>query len=209
MCQRPAEGESWDVSMLLAGLSARVCQRDTVLGFLNAASMLVHGVAFEQQDSKPEHSAAGLLDLLLFADAVGSSRGLLSALDESAAAAAAAGKLTAQVSRAAGAEKETLELSLACGHYFSKSNPLLLRRYAEGSTAAAVSVFTAADEDERAAVQRQVADLLEPLLHITYRCAQGTGWQKPLPKRLFKSVSRLEKRRGTKEENQTLSMSVC
>lgn len=150
-----------------------------MLGWLNAASMLVHGVVFEQQDSKPEHSTAGLLDLLL-ADALGSTRGILSALDASAAAAAAAGKLTAQVSRTAGAEKETLELSLACGHYFSKSTPLLLRRHAEGSTAAAVSVFTTANNDERAAVQRQVADLLEPLLHITYRCAQGTGWQKLL-----------------------------
>jgi hypothetical protein len=82
------------------------------------------------------------------------------------------------VALAAGAgadNKETLQLSLACGHYFSKSNPLLLRRFVEGSTAAPVSVFTAADEGEKAAVQRQVADQLEPLLHIAYRCAQGAG----------------------------------
>lgn len=77
----PAAAEEWDVSALL--IEGQPVQRETVVAYINAISQHVNNevVIEEQHDSKPTRSMTALAQLLAFADAVGTSRGLLLALD--------------------------------------------------------------------------------------------------------------------------------
>lgn len=54
-------------------------QRSTVVAWLNCAYSRILDSEFEKQQKDPRCTAAGLAQLLAFADAVGSTRGVLAA----------------------------------------------------------------------------------------------------------------------------------
>lgn len=78
----PADATEWDVSQLV--LLGQPVKRETVVKWLNAAYKPIHGDVYEHQHNNPASSMSGLAQLLAFADAVGSSRGLLLAFDTDA-----------------------------------------------------------------------------------------------------------------------------
>jgi hypothetical protein len=73
----PADAAEWDLSQLL--VEGKAVERSTVVAWLNAAHQITHLKDFEQQQDNPAVNMTGLVELLGFADAVGSSRGLLHA----------------------------------------------------------------------------------------------------------------------------------
>lgn len=74
----PAPADVWDVSGLL--LDGQPFARDTVSCWLNCACSAVHGMAeLNEQDVQQLSTVAGLAQVLAFADAVGSYKGLCNA----------------------------------------------------------------------------------------------------------------------------------
>lgn len=77
----PDDATEWDLSGLL--LEGQHVQRSTVVAWLNLAYTATLGAPFEEvpQQEDPSKTLTGLVQLLGFADALGSSRGLLLSLD--------------------------------------------------------------------------------------------------------------------------------
>jgi hypothetical protein len=153
----PAAAEEWDLSQLL--LESQPVQRSTVVFWLNAISQ--HGddkPMFDEQPASTAHTMAGLAQLLAFADAVGTRRGLLLALD-------------AQLSAAALVEKVQLgeqELQLAADscYYFHESKPLDLRCFTASGTQ---TVATAGSAEEKERMRQQFVQQVEALLYLAYK----------------------------------------
>jgi len=76
----PATALEWDISGLL--VEGQHVQRSTVVAWLNAIYKLVHHEDFEQQEPSILNSLTGATAVLAFADAVGSSPGMLKALSD-------------------------------------------------------------------------------------------------------------------------------
>lgn len=168
----PDDADVWNISKLQ--IEGQPVQQQTVIEWLNASYMLLHNEYYEelvQEAGTSVCSMSGLMLLLAFADAVGSSRGLLTAMDRKATAAATAGELTAAVQVAVpGAPMQQRQLRMNTAHYFSKTNPLLLRSLNPGMGAkAAASVVAAATAEARDGLRQQVAEQIEGLLHMAYR----------------------------------------
>jgi hypothetical protein len=72
----PSEAEEWDISEIL--IEGQPVQRQTVVSWLNSAYSFALDEPFDQ-DAQPERSMPGLAQLLAFADAIGSTKGLLRA----------------------------------------------------------------------------------------------------------------------------------
>lgn len=85
----PAAAEEWDLSQLL--LEGQPVQRETVVSWLNAMSQHLNNepmIGDDPETDRPARSMASLAQLLAFADAVGTSRGLLLAIDAQVSAGA-------------------------------------------------------------------------------------------------------------------------
>lgn len=74
----PAEATEWDISKLV--VEGQAVEQSIVLAWLNAMYIQIQDEPFEQQEDNPASNMRGLAHLLAFADAVGSSRGLLRSL---------------------------------------------------------------------------------------------------------------------------------
>lgn len=73
----PEDAAEWDLSQLL--IEGKTVERSTVVAWLNLMYQLTHSTDFQQQEDNPAVRMSGLAQLLAFADAVGSSRGLINA----------------------------------------------------------------------------------------------------------------------------------
>lgn len=158
----PATADEWDVSQLL--IEGQPVQRETVVAWLNALYDIVYGKPFEQQEKSPVHNITGLAQLLAFADAVGSSRGVLRALD----ARMSADSLVAVVDIG---DTEVI-LSCNCCYYFSDATALPLTCLSPGQQASACRPRTAAvanSAEDKARFCLQFAQQLEMLLFLAFK----------------------------------------
>lgn len=73
----PKDAAAWDLSTLLVG--GEPVQRDTVVAWLNCAYLRITDEQYEEQDEDQRGTVAGLTQLLTFADAIGSQRGIIAA----------------------------------------------------------------------------------------------------------------------------------
>jgi hypothetical protein len=73
----PRDSDTWDLSNLL--IDGKPVSRDTVTAWLNVVYTLHEDVPFEEVQPVAAASATRLYQLLAFADAVGSSRGVVKA----------------------------------------------------------------------------------------------------------------------------------
>lgn len=157
----PADATEWDVSQLLIG--GQSVQRETVIAWLNAANKPIHGCEFVPQASSPVRSMSGLAQLLAFADAVGTSRGLLLAFDTDAAT------LQAQVQLTDAADA-AVQLQMGAGHHFCAGKKGLesLRGFTPTGFGQ-YTVIAAVRKDDKPALKQQVAQQLEALLCLAYK----------------------------------------
>jgi len=75
----PLDAAEWDLSNL--AIEGQAVERSTVVAWLNLIYKMVTAKDFERQEPNTAHTLRGMGQLLAFADAVGSSRGILLALD--------------------------------------------------------------------------------------------------------------------------------
>jgi len=161
----PADSDGiWDVSQLQ--LEGQTVQRETVVAWLNRCYQLIHGSPFETQAADPASSIRGLTQLLSFADAVGSSRGLLLALDTDATL------LPAQVE----VDGTLHQLPLDRCYQLIKLTPRLnqggdsgqwqLRGFTATSFAEGATISNAVCKD---ALVQQVIHQVEPLLYLAHK----------------------------------------
>lgn len=150
----PAEAEVWDVSQLL--LEGQPVQRVTVVAWLNLIHKIASGQVFEQQEPNPARSMTGLGQLLLFADAVGSNRGLLLAVDNQAAA---------DVPEFA-CEGLMHPFSIASHVYFDGYRGIRAAGPGGGLTTIVAQDLT---EDSTNSIRTQVAEQTECLLFLAYK----------------------------------------
>lgn len=72
----PSASTEWDLSQLV--IEGQAVERQTVVAWLNAVgNNLADDEVFEQQNENPARKVAGLVQLIAFADAVGSSKRLM------------------------------------------------------------------------------------------------------------------------------------
>ena len=71
----PADADAWDLTCLLIG--GQPVTKSVVVAWLNAAYRQAYASDFEHQEESPSNSATGLYELLIFADAVGSTKAVL------------------------------------------------------------------------------------------------------------------------------------
>jgi hypothetical protein len=154
----PAAAEEWDISQLLP--EGQPVQRETVVCWLNSVYGIVEGENLEYQEPSPSGSMAGLAQLLAFADAVGTSRGLLLVLDEKVSA---AGSLVAEVQMG----KQQLQLAADSCHVFYDM-PLELCCLLP-STAKYCRVGTGDSAEEKEGLRQQFAQQVEALLYLAYK----------------------------------------
>jgi hypothetical protein len=133
--------------------------RDVVLAWLHAVHVFIYGEPFQEQQQEPllECSAAGLAKLLTFADAVGSSVGVMKAclshLD--------------QLSFHVQAGEQQLQLDARAASYWYPEEPLQLYQATPGQ--GGVLVRTMASEEEKAQLTQQFTSQLEVLLHLAHK----------------------------------------
>jgi hypothetical protein len=154
----PAEATEWDISSL--SIEGQAVERSTVVAWLNSIYQSVHGEDFEQQDPNPAHSMTGLAQLLLFADAVGSHKGLLLSLVPQAEVLHMPVKLGEQ----------QLKLRAAYGYYFEPFGNGE-RSFFQAYHRQCLGVRLAEDVStaQMEALKVQAAAQVEALLHIAYR----------------------------------------
>jgi len=159
----PEAATEWDVSGLM--LEGQQVQRGTVVVWLNLAYQSTHGAPYE--DTPPGSSLhfcmrrfTSLAQLLAFADAVGSSRGLLLSLDRQSAPLAADVQL---------GERPVFIASDAC--CFHRPNERRLTWYPSPTYTSGNyqrSIQAESDGEDEAAVQ-QLAQQIESLLYLAYK----------------------------------------
>lgn len=152
----PAAAQEWDVSQLL--IEGQPVQRDTVMAWLNSVYYTTYRQPFEQPEQKPAGRMTGLAKLLGFAGAVGSSRGLLLAIDFHINI--SAGTLIAE------ARLGEQDLQLAAGKcYFFRDSGMNLFCIAPGNPASH-KVATASSEEDKKRFRLQLVQQIEPLLYL-------------------------------------------
>lgn len=155
----PDAAAEWDVSGLV--LEGQQVQRSTVVAWLNLSYKSIHGAPYEDTpwaDSLQSfvRSFTSLAQLLAFADAVGSSRGLLLALDKEAAPLAADVQL--------GERPVQLKSNESYFHHKGLRHLEFYPPYENHQR----SISAGSDGEVEAAVQ-QLAQQVEPLLYLAYK----------------------------------------
>jgi hypothetical protein len=155
----PASAEEWDISQLL--IEGQPVQRETVVAYINAVSQhLNNQIVIEEQDGPPR-SMKGLASLLAFADAVGTSRGLLLAVDAQVSGA----ELVAEVKLG----DLDLELTASGCYFFPKSGMRLTCVSPSISLEERISsktVATAGSAEEKKRLVQQFIEQVEALMHL-------------------------------------------
>lgn len=132
-------------------------QRSTVVAWLNLAYTATLGTPFEEvpQQDDPANTLTDLVQLLAFADALGSSRGLLLSLD----ARVTSLRVLVQLG-------ETSEpLASRCPYFKSKTSPSLAF-FARGDTFLSRTTAQAANPDQLEVAVQQLAQQVESLLYL-------------------------------------------
>jgi hypothetical protein len=163
----PGDAAVWDVSGLV--LEGQQVEREIVVAWLDLAYQSINGQPFESidpmelnEDREPgvTDSMLGLVQLLAFSDAVGSSRGLLLALDKEAAA--------AQPALFADFGDKTLELDPG-NTYMLTSNFVGEHELLMDSKWMHKAVIATGSREQRDSFLMQVTYQLEALLFLAYK----------------------------------------
>lgn len=158
----PADSDDiWDVSQLL--LEGQPVQRQTVVAWLNRCYQLIHGSPFETQAADPASSIKGLTQLLSFADAVGSSRGLLLALDTDITL------LAAEVRVGGTLHQLPLDRCYECHQVGGTSGGGQWQLWFTTQPGLSAERLTVGDAACKDALVQQVANQVEPLLYLAYK----------------------------------------
>jgi hypothetical protein len=108
----PRDSSTWDLSNLL--IDGQPVSRDTVLAWLNAMYMHLDDIPFSDSIPDAAASATRLYQLLAFADAVGSSRGVVKACLGGLEDLAFEVKVGEQQVQLAAGEGRELDVKIAC-----------------------------------------------------------------------------------------------
>lgn len=163
----PATAQEWDISGLL--VEGQHVLRSTVVAWLNVIYNLVHFEDFEQQQPSILKSMTGAIAVLAFADAVGSSLGMLRALSD---AYGIPWVLEAEV------HLEQQAVTVCVGswreiqwiHRFQGLELWCYQRWTSpASRRESRLVATASSEHDKAAFLRQLAEQIEALLYYVYK----------------------------------------
>jgi hypothetical protein len=155
----PDDAAEWDLSGLL--IEGQPVSHGVVVAWLHAAMMCVHEEPFAgeaQQEPPLNCSAAGLAQLLAFADAVGSSRGLLHACLPPLA--------QLQFWLRVGEQQEEVQLDVGAAYSWHGDDKLQL--WWRCGTAGR-AVHTASSTAAKAQLSQQFARQLEALLYLAHR----------------------------------------
>lgn len=149
-------------------IEGQAVERQTVVAWLNAAYNLADDEVFEQQKENPAGKVAGLVQLIAFADAVGSSKRLMREVLSGAGL-----KCDVQL----GDQLFTLNL-LECGYcWFGESPPMLCFRYPKPKSADYTEkgpwvVGHSSGTEQQQALVQELCQQLEALLYLTHHLSE-------------------------------------
>lgn len=153
------DATEWDLSNLV--IEGQAVERSTIVAWLNIIYQAVKAEVFESQEPNAAHTLRGMGQLLAFADAVGSSRGLMVALESHWVSVADDQVLTAEVRL--GEHAITLRLADCCLSTLTESLNSTLELYRPGLHLGSLP-YVGSSSDSIAECRRRFASDVEVLL---------------------------------------------